>query len=88
MDMRHRGGFLFRCVGDDEEYATGNKVEERTAACPRGNWSRIAADIDATATDEDGSDVDDSEPSEDDVSLSGSGSGSGAGSDAEDENDG
>ena len=45
MDMRHRGGFLFRCVGDDEEYATGNKVEERTAACPRGNWSRIAADI-------------------------------------------
>ena len=55
MDMRHRGGFLFRCVGDDEEYATGNKVEERTAACPRGNWSRIAADIDATATDEDGS---------------------------------
>ena len=31
MDMRHRGGFLFRCVGDDEEYATGNKVEERTA---------------------------------------------------------
>ena len=84
--MRHRGGFLFRCVGDDEEYATGNKVEERTAACARGNWSRIAADIDAAATDEDGSDVDDSEPSEDDVSLSGSGSG--AGSDAEDENDG
>ena len=69
--MRHRGGFLFRCVGDDEEYATGNKVEERTAACPRGNWSRIATDIDATATDEDGSASDED----------------GSHSDAEDEND-